>query len=98
MLKALVEYELIGWTGCVPKDMRNTELRIPLRYARLLWGWPNRFMERMDTANVRVELVAGDGGLSEGFDTPGSLGDVPDGFDGYVWTNRIDEVGHHVVL
>jgi len=97
MLKALVEYELIGWTGCVPKDMRNTELRIPLRYARLLWGWPNRFMERMDAANVRVELVAGDGGLSEGFDTPGSLGDVPDGFDGYVWTNRIDEVGHHVV-
>lgn len=50
MITALVEYELLGWTGYVPEAMRNTEIRIPLAYAKLLWGWPNKFISRMDAS------------------------------------------------
>ena len=38
-------------------------------------------------------LVEGDGRWSEGFDTAASLEAIPDGYTGYVWTNRIDRVG-----
>lgn len=60
--------------------------------AGLLWGWPHRFVERMDAVNTRVVLVDGDGTWSAGFDTADALARVPDGFTGYVWTDRIDLV------
>jgi len=37
--------------------MRNMELHLPARYARPLWGWPKRFLQRMDAADTRVEIV-----------------------------------------
>ena len=92
LITALLEYELLGWTGYVPKTMRNTEIRVPLAYAKLLWGWPNKFISRMDASNSRVEITAGKGSLSEGFDTKESIDIIPDGFSGYIWTNRIDIV------
>jgi glycerophosphoryl diester phosphodiesterase len=36
--------------------------------------------------------VAGDGPWSEGFDTAESLDQVPDGWPGWIWTNRVDAV------
>ncbi|WP_051353829.1 glycerophosphodiester phosphodiesterase family protein [Atopobium fossor] len=92
LITALITYELIGWTGYVPSSMQNTELRIPLRYARFLWGWPHKFMERMEKSNTRVELTAGKESLSEGFDTVESTKDIPDEYSGLVWTNKINEV------
>ncbi|HAM44300.1 MAG TPA: glycerophosphodiester phosphodiesterase [Propionibacteriaceae bacterium] len=89
---ALLQYELLGWTGYVPAELHNMELHIPIDYARYLWGWPEKFVQRMDAVNTRVVLVEGDGDWSEGFDTPQSLSKVPEGFTGYVWTNRIDLV------
>lgn len=91
--EALLKYELLGWTGYIPQELRDMELHIPLKYAKFLWGWPGKFMERMDSVNARVVLVAGDGKWSEGFDTVESLAEIPEGYDGYVWTNRIDRVG-----
>lgn len=89
---ALLRYELVGWTGYVPAELHNMELHIPINYAGYLWGWPTKFVQRMDAVNTRVVLVEGDGDWSEGFDTPASLAKVPAGFTGYVWTNRIDLV------
>lgn len=89
---ALLQYELLGWTGYVPAELHNMELHIPIDYARYLWGWPEKFVQRMDAVNTRVVLVEGDGDWSEGFDTVQSLSKVPEGFTGYVWTNRIDLV------
>lgn len=91
---ALLKYELVGWTGYVPAELHHMELHIPIDYARYLWGWPEKFVQRMDAVNTRVVLVEGDGDWSEGFDTPQSLSKVPDGFTGYVWTNRIDLVAN----
>ena len=91
--KALLQYELIGFTGYVPKSMRNIELHIPIGYTKFLWGWPNKFVDRMESVNTRIVIVEGDGSKSEGFDTLENLEKIPDGYSGYIWTNRIDRVG-----
>ncbi len=90
MKSALFKYELLGFTGYIPKELHNMELHLPLNYARFLWGWPNKFIERMESVNTRVVIVAGDGEWSEGFDTKESLSLIPYSYNGYVWTNRID--------
>ena len=88
--KALIEYELTGFLGYVPESMHNMELHIPLKYAKYLWGWPHKFVKRMEAVNTRVVIVRGDGAVSDGFDTKENLELIPDKYDGYVWTNRID--------
>ncbi len=60
MKKALLRYMLIGWTGYVPEAIHHTEIILPLQYARFLWGWPHRFIERMEKVDTRVTVVAGD--------------------------------------
>ena len=91
--KALLEYELIGFTGYIPKSMHNMELHIPIKFARALWGWPYKFNKRMESVNTRVVIVEGDGKLSAGFDTEDSVHSIPRKYEGYVWTNRIDRLG-----
>jgi len=44
----------------------------------------------MEAVNTRVVIVRGDGAVSDGFDTKENLDLIPDKYDGYVWTNRID--------
>lgn len=88
--KALISYMAVGWTGYVPASMRNTFFYLPARYARLLWGWPHRFVQRMRDAGTRFVLVAGDGKWSEGFDRPEDLERLPANYSGGIWTNRID--------
>lgn len=92
MKSALLKYELIGFTGYIPKELHNMELHIPQKYAKFLWGWPNKFVKRMESVNTRVVLVAGDGKWSEGFDTVESLQLIPKGYSDYIWTNRIDKI------
>ena len=92
---ALLKYELLGWTGYIPRELHNLELHIPLKYAKFLWGWPHKFVERMDSVNTRVVIVAGNGKWSEGFDTLDAIRLIPKSFNGYVWTNRIDVVSEN---
>ncbi|MNO49597.1 Glycerophosphoryl diester phosphodiesterase precursor [compost metagenome] len=92
MKKALLKYEWIGWTGYIPKELHNMELHLPLNYAKYLWGWPNKFVDRMESVNTRVVIVEGNGKWSEGFDTKASLEKIPEGFQGYIWTNRVDKI------
>lgn len=92
MKKALLSYLAIGWIGYVPKACRNTQFHLPEKYARWLWGWPTRFLGRMERSNTRVILVAGEGGFSEGFDTVEDLKRFPRGYTGGIWTNRIDRI------
>lgn len=94
MKKALLKYELLGFTGYIPKELHNLELHLPLKYAKFLWGWPNKFVKRMESVNTRVVIVLGDGKWSEGFDTEESLEAIPKGYKGYIWTNRIDKVNN----
>ncbi|WP_033340551.1 glycerophosphodiester phosphodiesterase family protein [Catenuloplanes japonicus] len=92
MTDCLVSYLATGWTGLTPGACEHIELHLPARYGRYLWGWPHLFVDRMKAADTRVVLVAGDGPWSEGFDTAASLQDVPDGWSGWLWTNRTDVI------
>lgn len=89
---AVLAYELIGWTGIVPRSMHNLEIHLPLEYARFLWGWPDRFLRRMDRVNTRVVIVKKQGQWSGGFDSPEDLEEIPDNYHGVIWTDRIDLV------
>jgi glycerophosphoryl diester phosphodiesterase len=92
MKACLLRYQAGGWTGWVPSECENTELHVPEGIGRWLWGWPNRFVERMEQHGTRVVIVGGSGEFSAGFDTAADLGRLPDGFSGVVWTNRVDQV------
>ncbi len=92
MMKSVISYVFLGWTGYVPPGLRNSYLPLPLRYARMLWGWPHRFVQRMQRVNTLFVLVAGDGTWSEGFDTPEDIEQIPRGYSGGIWTNRVDVI------
>lgn len=87
----LKAYLLTGWTGKVPAACHHTMVAIPIDYADFLWGWPHKFTQRMQSVGTDVILVAPwDGsGFTSGFDDETTLSDIPGGFSGYVWTNRI---------
>ncbi|WP_051240126.1 glycerophosphodiester phosphodiesterase family protein [Pontibacillus halophilus] len=90
--RCLVSYESIGWTGYVPSSCKNTQLHIPEKYAPWLWGYPVTFLNRMESVNTKVVLVAGDGGWSEGFDDREDVKRIPSDYDGIIWTNRVDRI------
>lgn len=89
---ALISYILVGWTGYIPEAIRESQVHAPLKYARFLWGWPTKFLNRMKSVNTRFILVNGSGKWSEGFDNETELKMIPKDFTGYIWTNRIDKV------
>ena len=90
----LIDYLKIGWTGFVPASCRNTTVSIPLNYQWAIWGWPNRFLDRMAAANTKV-LVFGDyeGGAIAGIERPEQLDRVPRDFRGYLWIEDFYTVG-----
>ncbi len=96
MMDCMVDYELTGWTGIVPASCRNTVVLVPSNLAWAAWGWPHKFTKRMEKAGSEVILIGpfhgGDIG-SSGVDTIEAARDVPRGYGGYVWTNRIEVVG-----
>ena len=94
--QCLLRYIGLGWSGHVPEACRDTMVMVPVNVAPWLWGWPNLFQERMRKAGSGVILLgpygAGDPGTA-GIDTAEDFARVPAGFDGYVWTNRIELIG-----
>ncbi|MEJ6399326.1 glycerophosphodiester phosphodiesterase family protein [Yoonia sp. 208BN28-4] len=91
----LIRYAAMGWSGYMPHACRNTLVAVPLDYAPYLWGWPHRFTRRMQAAGSDVILWGPyDGsGFSSGIDDAATLAQVPDHFDGYIWTNRAELIG-----
>jgi glycerophosphoryl diester phosphodiesterase len=94
-----VRYLLLGWSGHVPASCRNTLILVPVNVAWTFWGWPNLFLERMHDAGTEVfvtgRYTSGDPGTA-GIDSLEALGDLPNGFAGGIWTNRVDRIGPKV--
>jgi glycerophosphoryl diester phosphodiesterase len=88
-------YLAVGWTGYVPQACHDTLLLIPINFAPFVWGWPNRFVERLRRAGTDVFTVGpyarGDAG-SSGIDDEAAFADLPEHFDGGIWTNRIERI------
>lgn len=92
MKSCMLPYIAVGWTGYIPNACENTQIHLPETYARWMWGWPNRFVERMESVGTNVLLVGGDGTWSEGFDTFSDLERLPEDYGGEIWTNRIEKI------
>jgi glycerophosphoryl diester phosphodiesterase len=59
-----------------------------------LWGWPNRFLERMAKAKTTV-IIAQDvtNGEIKGLTDVRQYGEISQGYSGYIWVDRIEELG-----
>jgi glycerophosphoryl diester phosphodiesterase len=93
----LLGYVASGWIGHVLSECDNGMIIIPITQSGFVWGWPNRFLARMRTHGVEVMLIGRVDGLSGAnfsrLDTAEEVNRVPSGFDGSIWTDRIDVVG-----
>jgi glycerophosphoryl diester phosphodiesterase len=67
---------------------------VPINIGPWLWGWPNRFLDRMDTVGSSVFVLGPyrSGEFSAGIDTPNDLKRLPAGFSGGIWTNEIEAI------
>jgi glycerophosphoryl diester phosphodiesterase len=95
LTRCVTRYLAYGWTGVVPEACRDTLVLVPENLAPLLWGWPNRFVERMHRVGSEVYLRGPYGGRSRlpaGIDTAEQWQALPPAFPGGVWTDRIDLV------
>ena len=93
--RCLRRYIALGWSGHVPTACEQALLPVPANVAPWLWGWPNRFLERMDSAGSRVVLLGDYGGesFSVGFNDPARAAELPKDYSGGIWTDRIEVVG-----
>ncbi|WP_147127585.1 glycerophosphodiester phosphodiesterase family protein [Shimia ponticola] len=89
------DYLLLGWSGYIPSSCHNTLIGVPMDFAPLAWGWPHKFTKRMASVGTEVILWGPyDGsGFTSGINDAETFARVPDGFDGYVWTDVIEKIG-----
>ena len=90
-----LRYLLLGWSGYVPEACRNGAAVAPNTWHWALWGWPNRFMQRMEDAGTLVMVLdfkhRGRGVL--GIYRPGQIDFLPDDYRGALWVEKIEVVG-----
>lgn len=93
--RCLTRYLAFGWTGAVPSACDRGLVFVPANVAPWLWGWPDRFLRRMERAGARVVVIGeyGGEGFSRGFDDSDRLDELPEDYAGGLWTDRIDRIG-----
>lgn len=81
--------------GSVPTSCANGVMLLTLdELGFTLWGWPNRFLERMAKANTMVIIAQSvDGDTIKGLTDPSQYGEIANSFNGYVWVDKIEELG-----
>lgn len=87
----LYRYIAYGWTGIMPASCRDTALLVPVNIAPWLWGWPDRFLNRMEGAGTRIFVLGPyrGGEFSAGIDSEEDLDRLPANYSGGIWTNEI---------
>ncbi len=97
MMECAKSYMLTGWFGRVGAPCRNTIIFVPVNYGWVAWGWPNRFLDRMQSANTEVIIVdairKGETPGVGGVDDAATFAQVPAGWQGGVATDRIEVIG-----
>ena len=90
----LLGYIGYGWTGLVPKACNNAMVMLPINVAPWMWGWPDRFLNRMKAANSEVFVLGPyrGGEFSTGIDTPEQFARLPQNYSGGFWTNEIEVI------
>ncbi|MGL1922197.1 MAG: glycerophosphodiester phosphodiesterase family protein [Hyphomicrobiales bacterium] len=87
------QYLLLGWSGYIPETCHNTMFIVPHNYKNLIWGWPNKFIERMASVNTSVFVMDDYTGrnFSKGLPTIKAKALLAAGYKGGIWTDDIDE-------
>jgi glycerophosphoryl diester phosphodiesterase len=94
MKTCLTDYVKWGWTSFVPETCRNTVVAVPLNYQWAIWGWPKRFIARMESVGTKVILLGPyEKGEIAGIERPEQLAKVPRDFRGYLWIEDFYSVG-----
>jgi len=88
----LTRYIGYGWTGIVPEACNSALVLVPVNVAPWLWGWPDRFLNRMRAANSAAFVLGpySGGEFSTGIDTPELFARLPANYSGGIWTNAIE--------
>jgi hypothetical protein len=89
------DYKISGWTGSIPATCTNGTALVTMdQIGYTLWGWPNRFLARMENAGVRV-IIAQDvaDGKIIGLTTADQYGEIANSYNGYIWVDNIAELG-----
>ncbi len=95
------DYFKLGWLGVVPETCRSKTMLVPLDGQWKLWGWPKRFLARMDAADVKV-ILGGPSKRAEsvvdvfgahGLTTVTQIPEVPRDFTGYLLVDDISSIG-----
>lgn len=91
------DYILSGWFGAAPASCRNTIVFAPTNYAWLAWGWPDRFLQRMQEAGSEVYLTgaipSGERAGIYGIDDAAAFARVPRRWRGGVTTDAVEVIG-----
>ena len=94
MKACLTDYVKFGWTSYIPESCRNTTVAVPLNYQWAIWGWPKRFIARMESVGTKVMLMGPyENGHIAGLEQPEQLAKVPRDFRGYLWIEDFYTVG-----
>jgi glycerophosphoryl diester phosphodiesterase len=94
----LLRYIGYGWTGIVPAACHNSPIWVPINLAPWLWGWPNRFLDRMDASHASIIVMGAypSRDISPGVDTMRDLARLPADYNGGVWTNEVERISSAV--
>jgi glycerophosphoryl diester phosphodiesterase len=90
------DYLLLGWTGYMPAPCHNTIVFVPVNWGWAVWGYPNRFLTRMQAADTQVFLLGPLGRRLDGMpgvDDARAVAMTPKGWRGGVSTDRVEVTG-----
>jgi glycerophosphoryl diester phosphodiesterase len=94
MKACLTDYVKFGWTSYIPESCHDTTVAVPLNYQWAIWGWPKRFIARMESVGTKVILMGPyEKGEIAGIERPEQLDKVPRDFRGYLWIEDFYTVG-----
>lgn len=89
----VIDYMLLGWSGYIPNSCKNNILLIPNNLKSIIWGWPHKFVQRMQNVNTHIFVIDDYTGrdFSKGLPTNRAKALISTGYKGGIWTDDIDE-------
>jgi hypothetical protein len=89
------DYGLSGLWGALPASCaQGTMLLTVDELGYTLWGWPNRFLTRTNAAGLKVVIAESvEGDVIKGLEQVERYGDIADSFNGYIWIEKVEELG-----
>src|SRR5262249_43938876 len=88
-------YIALGWSGFVPQAGNHTLVLMPINMTWLAWGWPNRFLSRMEGVGSPVFVLGPyrkDENGAEGLNTVDDFRKLPAGYSGGIWTDELETI------